>query len=52
MNGRREAIVKIAGYFINLDMPDPRTNWRQMLACVGFVVMIGVVFVAALVVLP
>ncbi|MCK9362101.1 MAG: hypothetical protein M0P74_00640 [Syntrophales bacterium] len=42
---RRTMLVRVARYFINLDMPNPETNWRQMLASIGFVVLVGVAFV-------
>ncbi len=49
---RKAALIRIAGQFINLDMPDPRTNWRQMLACIGFVVLVGAALITLLLVLP
>lgn len=48
----RTLLVKISRWFVSLDMPDPRTNWRRMLACVGLVAMIAATLIAALFLLP
>jgi len=40
--------IRIGEWFVNLDMPDPATNWRQMLACVLFVALVAIVMVALL----
>jgi len=39
-------LVKICGYFVSLDMPDPATDWKQMLFCIGFVALVAIVMVA------
>ncbi len=35
-----EVITKISGYFVKLEMPDPRRNWLRMLGCIAFLVML------------
>jgi len=48
----RQALTKIAGYFVELDMPDPRHEWRQMALCIGAVALIGILLVGLLLVAP
>lgn len=48
---RKTIITKIAGYFVSLDMPDPRTNWAQMLFSAFFVGLVGFVLVITLIVI-
>ena len=47
-----EAFVRVGEWFVKLDLPYPRAEWRRMLACIGVVALIAVVLVGLLVVLP
>ena len=49
---RRILLIKIARQFVNLDMPDPQINWKQMLTCIGFVGMLAGFLLLSLWVLP
>jgi len=42
-----ETLVKLKDQWIALDMPDPKGNWPEMIACVAFVIAMGVALVAA-----
>ncbi len=46
-----EVIAKVSGYFVKLEMPDPRSNWRRMLGCVAFLVMLMGAFLMLLYIL-
>ena len=35
-------------WFVSPDLPDPRTNWQEMAACILFVALVAVVMVAML----
>jgi hypothetical protein len=41
-------IIRVAGVFVKLDMPDPRKNWRRMAADIGFLVLFLAAFLLAL----
>ena len=44
MNG----FIRIGEWFVSLDLPDPRTNWREMAVCILFVALVDVVMAAML----
>ena len=39
---------KMCGVFVNLEMPDPKTSWLQMIACLLAVALIGIIMFAML----
>lgn len=43
-----DIVIKVAGYFVALDMPDPRSNWREMIGSVVVAVGIGLAMFVAL----
>jgi len=43
-----KTITKICGYFVELDLPDPATNWREMVICILFVALVAIVMVTML----
>jgi len=43
-----DRFVKVAGVFVSLDMPDPKTEWRGIAAAVGFAILLGVMLITAL----
>jgi hypothetical protein len=45
-----ETMTKLKEQWISLDMPDPATNWPEMLACVLFVAFFAVVLITACIV--
>ena len=44
MNG----YIRIGEWFVSLDMPDPHTNWQEMVICVLFVALVAIVLLAML----
>ena len=43
-----DGFIRIGEWFVSLDLPDPRTNWREKAGCILFVALVAVVMVAML----
>jgi len=43
-----DGFIRIGEWFVNLDLPDPRTHWREMVICILFVALVAIVMVTML----
>jgi len=44
----RIGFSRVGEWWVKLDMPDMRDNWREMLSCVAFLALLALVFIAGL----
>ena len=43
-----DGFIRIGEWFVSLDLPDPRTHYREMAICILFVALVAIVIVTIL----